>query len=83
MTFEEMLAQVVEVLHTQGWPRLESSSVSYGKATAYLPIWDLLKAYCRIEDRDDLRAVRAKVTGHILMLDEAWCTAPGAQAPTT
>ncbi|MBM3226236.1 MAG: hypothetical protein FJZ47_20930 [Candidatus Tectomicrobia bacterium] len=57
--------------HTQGWLRLESGSVSYGKATAYLPVCDLLKAYCRIEDRDDLRAVRAKVTGQILTLDEA------------
>jgi predicted ATPase len=57
--------------HTQGWLRLESSSVSYGKATAYLPVRDLLKAYCHIEDRDDLRTVRAKVTGQLLTLDEA------------
>ena len=57
--------------HTQGWLRLESSSVSYGKATAYLPVCDLLEAYCHIEDRDDLRTVRAKVTGHLLTLDAA------------
>jgi predicted ATPase/class 3 adenylate cyclase len=57
--------------HTQGWLRLESGSVSYGKATAYLPVCDLLKAYCHFEDRDDLRTVRAKVTGQILTLDEA------------
>ena len=57
--------------HTQSWLRLESSSVSYGKATAYLPVCDLLKAYCHIEDRDDLRTVRAKVTGQILTLDDA------------
>jgi len=56
--------------HTQGWLQLESSSVSYGKATAYLPVCDLLKAYCHIEARDDLRTVRAKVTGQILTLDE-------------
>src|SRR5713101_580493 len=65
---------VYEFLHshqTQGWLRLESSSVSYGKATAYLPVCDLLKAYCHIEDRDNLRTVRAKVTGQILTLDEA------------
>jgi class 3 adenylate cyclase/tetratricopeptide (TPR) repeat protein len=55
--------------HTQGWLRLESSSVSYGKTTAYLPVCDLLKAYCHLEDRDDLRTVRAKVTGQILTLD--------------
>jgi class 3 adenylate cyclase/tetratricopeptide (TPR) repeat protein len=56
--------------HTQGWRVLESSSVSYGKATAYLPVRDLLKAYCHLEDRDDLRTVRAKITGHILTLDD-------------
>src|SRR5215510_2837959 len=57
--------------HTQGWLRLESSSVSYGKATAYLPVCDLLTAYCHIEDRDDLRTVRAKITGQLLTLDDA------------
>jgi class 3 adenylate cyclase len=56
---------------TQGWLILESRSVSYGKATAYLPVCDLLKAYCHIEDRDDLRTVRAKITGQILTLDAA------------
>ena len=29
---------------TQGWLILESRSVSYGKATPYLPVVDLLKA---------------------------------------
>src|SRR5262249_12313795 len=57
--------------HTQGGLRLESSSVSYGKATAYLPVRDLLTAYCHIEDRDALRTVQAKVTGQILTLDAA------------
>ncbi len=56
---------------TQGWLLLQSSSVSYGKATPYLPIIDLLKDYCRMEDQDDLRAVRAKVTGQLLALDPA------------
>ena len=39
--------------HTQGWLVLESASVSYGKATPYLPVIDLLKRYCHVEDRDD------------------------------
>jgi class 3 adenylate cyclase/tetratricopeptide (TPR) repeat protein len=56
---------------TQGCLILESSSVSYGKATAYLPLIDLLKTYFKIADRDDTRTVRAKVTGNILTLDEA------------
>ena len=55
---------------TKGWTVLESGSVSYGKATAYLPIIDLLKSYFRIEDRDSSREIREKVTGKLLTLDE-------------
>jgi class 3 adenylate cyclase len=56
---------------THGWLVVESASVSYGKATAYLPLVDLLKSYFKISDRDDTRALRAKVTGTMLTLDEA------------
>jgi class 3 adenylate cyclase len=56
---------------TQGWLLLESTSVSYGKATPYCPVVDLLKRYCHVEERDDPRTIRAKVTGQILTLDEA------------
>jgi class 3 adenylate cyclase/tetratricopeptide (TPR) repeat protein len=54
-----------------GWLVLEASSVSYGEATPFLPLADLLRAYVRIDDRDDLRSVRAKVTGTLLTLDRA------------
>ncbi len=55
---------------TQGWLILESGSVSYGKATAYLPVIDLLKGYFDIQDRDDARKIREKVTGKLLTLDK-------------
>jgi class 3 adenylate cyclase/tetratricopeptide (TPR) repeat protein len=55
----------------QGWLVLESGSVSYGKATSYLPVIDLLKSYCGIEDRDDPRRIREKLTGKLLSLDPA------------
>src|SRR5262249_1395577 len=55
---------------TQGWRILESASVSYGKATPYFPVIDLLKRYAHVEKPDDPRTVRAKVTGQILTLDE-------------
>jgi predicted ATPase/class 3 adenylate cyclase len=55
---------------TRGWVVLESFSVSYGKATAYLPVIDLLKTYFQIADRDETRTIRAKVTGHVFTLDE-------------
>ena len=57
--------------HTHDWLVLESSSVSYGKATAYLPVRDLLKAYFQIDDRDDGRKIREKLTGKLLTLDAA------------
>jgi class 3 adenylate cyclase/tetratricopeptide (TPR) repeat protein len=55
---------------TQGWRVLESASVSYGKATPYFPVLDLLKRYAQVDDHDDARTIRAKVTGHVLTLDE-------------
>jgi class 3 adenylate cyclase len=56
---------------TQGWLILESSSASYGKATPYLPVIDLIKTYCQIEVRDDGRKIREKLTGKLLTLDHA------------
>jgi class 3 adenylate cyclase/tetratricopeptide (TPR) repeat protein len=56
---------------TQGWLVLESRSVSYGKATSYLPVIDLLKTYCGVEARDDQRRMREKVLGKLLNLDRA------------
>jgi len=54
-----------------GWLVLDSSSVSYGKATSYLPVIDLLKGDFKISDRDDHREMRAKVLGRVLDLDRA------------
>jgi class 3 adenylate cyclase len=56
---------------SQGWLVLETASVSYGKAMSYLPVIDLLKAYFKIQVRDDLREIREKVTGKLLQLDES------------
>jgi predicted ATPase len=50
---------------------LESASVSYGKATPYFPVVDLLKRYVHVEEGDDPRTIRAKVTGQIFTLDES------------
>ncbi len=65
---------VWEVIHSHrvhGWLILHAGSVSYGKATSYLPVIDLLKSYFTIEARDGPRAVREKLTGKLLMLDRA------------
>ncbi|HMH57518.1 MAG TPA: adenylate/guanylate cyclase domain-containing protein, partial [Gemmatimonadales bacterium] len=56
---------------TQNWLILEASSVSYGKATSYLPVIDLLKAYFKVHDREVHRQILEKVTGKLLTLDRA------------
>ena len=53
----------------QGWLILAGASVSYGKASSYLPVIDLLKGYFKITDRDDHREMRDKVLGRVLGLD--------------
>jgi class 3 adenylate cyclase/tetratricopeptide (TPR) repeat protein len=63
--------EFVHSRRTREWLILESGSVSYGKATSYLPIVDLLKAYFKIQAGDDPRMMREKVTGKLLTLDEA------------
>ena len=60
---------------TKDWLVVESGSVSYGKASAYKPVIDLLKAYFQIEDADDPRRMREKVTGKVLTLDESLTSA--------
>jgi class 3 adenylate cyclase/tetratricopeptide (TPR) repeat protein len=66
LVYESLYAQ-----HTQDWLVLTSNSASYGKATPYLPVLDLLKGYCGIDSRDDLRRQREKIVGKVLGLDEA------------
>ncbi|HET9534264.1 MAG TPA: adenylate/guanylate cyclase domain-containing protein [Mesorhizobium sp.] len=63
---------VYEFTHShriQEWLVLEAGSVSYGKATSYLPVIDLLKAYFKVHDRETHREIREKVTGKLLTLD--------------
>jgi class 3 adenylate cyclase/tetratricopeptide (TPR) repeat protein len=54
-----------------GWMVLEAFSVSHGKASAYLPVLDLLHTYFKITSDDDARTRREKVNGRIVTLDPA------------
>src|SRR5262249_9783006 len=65
---------VHEFVHSQDtadWLVLESNSVSYGRATPYLPVIELLRHYFQISVHDSTRSIREKVTGKILTLDAA------------
>ena len=46
---------------TADWRLLETGAMSYGQATPYLPIRDLLRAYFEIDDQDDEQKIREKV----------------------
>jgi len=58
-----------KAISQSGWMVLEAISVSYGKASAYLPVIDLLRTYFRIVNEDDERTRREKVNGKVLTLD--------------
>jgi hypothetical protein len=51
-----------------GWLIVQSVSVSYGTATADLPVIELLRGYFEVDSRDDPRKIREKVTGKVLTL---------------
>jgi class 3 adenylate cyclase/tetratricopeptide (TPR) repeat protein len=57
--------------HTRDWLVLESKSASYGQATPYLPIIELLRDYFRINVHHSAQFIRETVTGRILALDSA------------
>ncbi len=54
-----------------GWMVLETFSISPGKASAYLPVIDLLRNYFDISPTDDERKRREKATGRVLALDRS------------
>jgi hypothetical protein len=54
-----------------GWTVLEALSVSHGKASAFLPVIDLLYSYLEISSDDDARKRREKINGKVLTLDRS------------
>jgi class 3 adenylate cyclase/tetratricopeptide (TPR) repeat protein len=63
-----------EFIHSHrvpGWLIVHAASVSYGKATAYLPVIELLRGYFAIDSRADPMRVREVVTRKVLTLAPA------------
>ena len=54
-----------------GWMVLEALSVSHGKASAFLPVIDLLWSYFGISSDDDERKRREKINGKVVTLDRS------------
>jgi predicted ATPase/class 3 adenylate cyclase len=63
--------EFIDSERVRGWRVLETGSVSYSKANAYLPVRDLLKSYFQLEDRDEPARVVDKITARLRTLDES------------
>src|SRR5216683_3382080 len=60
-----------KAISQSGWMVLEAFSVSYGKASGYLPVLELLSEYFEISRDDDDRKRRELILGKVLGLDRA------------
>ncbi len=56
---------------TRGWLILETGAISYGRATSYLPIVQLLRGYFSLDERDDHAQIRRKIGAALAALDKA------------
>jgi class 3 adenylate cyclase/tetratricopeptide (TPR) repeat protein len=54
-----------------GWRLLQGRSVSYGKATSYLPLMELVKGYFQIGERDEAPTIRDTLRRTLHALDPA------------
>jgi class 3 adenylate cyclase/DNA-binding winged helix-turn-helix (wHTH) protein/tetratricopeptide (TPR) repeat protein len=66
-----LVDEFVQAAHTQGWLVLDSAAMSYGQATPYFPVRDLLRRYCHLEEGADMGTIQTRVTEQVLTLDPA------------
>jgi len=63
--------ELIHSRHVHGWRIVQSASVSYGTAAAYLPVIELLRSYFGIESGEEPQKIREEVTARVLALDLA------------
>jgi len=66
-----LMHEFVHADQTRGWLVLISNSTSYGHATPYLPIVELIRGYFKVDAQEDIHSIREKVSGKILTLNPA------------
>jgi class 3 adenylate cyclase/tetratricopeptide (TPR) repeat protein len=64
-----LVREFIHSHNTTDWTVLESKSASYGRATPYLPVIELLRDYFKIGARDSTHSICKKVTGRLWVLD--------------
>ena len=63
-----LFRELIDSHRLHGWRVLQSASLSFGEAAAYLPVIELLRGYFAIDGRDDPGKIREKVTAKVVML---------------
>src|SRR5262249_6643891 len=63
--------EFIDSPRTRGCTALETSAVSYGKLSAYLPFRELLRTYFQIEAGDEAAEAHAKVAAKLATLDDS------------
>jgi DNA-binding SARP family transcriptional activator len=75
-----LVHEFIQSQDLQGWRILEGDALSYGKATSYMPVIDLLKSFFKVQDRAELREIREKVTSGLQALGVLEPTLPALLA---
>jgi class 3 adenylate cyclase/tetratricopeptide (TPR) repeat protein len=63
--------ELVRSARARSWLALETSSVSYGQMTAWMPLSELLRAYFQIETRASASEIRHQVATRLTALDSS------------
>ncbi len=66
-----LLHEFIRCDATRDWLVLETGAISYGRATSFLPVVQLLRGYFRLDERDDDTQVRRKIGAALAALDQA------------
>jgi class 3 adenylate cyclase/tetratricopeptide (TPR) repeat protein len=62
--------EIAHAVQADGFRLLEGRSLSYGRATPYLSVIELLRRDFQIDDGDDERKIQEKITSKLLATDE-------------
>jgi class 3 adenylate cyclase/tetratricopeptide (TPR) repeat protein len=64
--------EFIEGCRARGLTIFEGRAVSHGRNIPFLPMLQVFRAYYGITERDDDRAVREKIAGRLLLIDEGF-----------
>ena len=64
-----LVREFLDYHETKDWLILQSSPASFGRATPYLPVIELLRLHFNISVHESIRAIRDKVTEKVSTLD--------------